>query len=51
MTELVLRLKANEERRLRADSALLNERRLAKPDTPLTEYWAGRLGLRHSVTA
>jgi tetratricopeptide (TPR) repeat protein len=24
--------------------ALLNERRLAKPATPLTQYWAGRLG-------
>ena len=30
--------------------ALLNERRLAKPSTPLTEHWAGRLGLRrHAV--
>ena len=26
--------------------ALLNERRLAKPDTPLTAHWAGRMG-RH----
>jgi hypothetical protein len=24
--------------------ALLNERRLAKPDTPLTAHWASRLG-------
>ena len=30
--------------------ALLNERRLAKPTTPLTEFWARRLGLRHTVT-
>ncbi len=28
--------------------ALLNERRLGKPSTPLTEHWAGRLGLRHA---
>jgi tetratricopeptide (TPR) repeat protein len=28
--------------------ALLNERRLAKPLTPLTDHWAGRLGLRHT---
>lgn len=28
--------------------ALLNERRLAKPSTPLTEHWAGRLGLRRT---
>ena len=26
--------------------ALLNERRLAKPATPLTDHWAGRIGLR-----
>lgn len=26
--------------------ALLNERRLAKPETPLTDHWARRLGLR-----
>jgi hypothetical protein len=26
--------------------ALLNERRLSKPETPLTAHWAGRLGLR-----
>ena len=26
--------------------ALLNERRLAKPSTPLTALWAGRIGLR-----
>ena len=30
--------------------ALLNERRLAKPTTPLTEFWARRLGLRHTAT-
>lgn len=30
--------------------ALLNERRLAKPITPLTEFWARRLGLRHTST-
>lgn len=29
-----------------AGRALLNERRLAKPSTPLTEHWARRLGLR-----
>jgi tetratricopeptide (TPR) repeat protein len=29
-----------------AGRALLNERRLAKPETPLTAHWAGRLGLR-----
>jgi len=29
--------------------ALLNERRLAKPSTPLTEFWARRLGLRHTA--
>jgi hypothetical protein len=29
--------------------ALLNERRLAKPATPLTEHWAGRLGLRRQA--
>lgn len=29
--------------------ALLNERRLAKPATPLTDFWAGRLGLRHTA--
>ena len=29
--------------------ALLNERRLAKPVTPLTEFWARRLGLRHTA--
>ena len=28
--------------------ALLNERHLAKPDTPLTAHWADRLGLRRS---
>jgi hypothetical protein len=28
--------------------ALLNERRLAKPSTPLTEHWAGRLGARRA---
>ncbi|MEP7100094.1 MAG: tetratricopeptide repeat protein [Burkholderiales bacterium] len=28
--------------------ALLNERRLGKPSTPLTEHWAGRLGLRRA---
>jgi len=28
--------------------ALLNERRLAKPETPLTDHWAGRLGLRRA---
>lgn len=28
--------------------ALLNERRLAKPSTPLTEHWAARVGLRHA---
>ena len=27
-----------------AGRALLNERRLAKPATPLTAYWASRLG-------
>jgi hypothetical protein len=26
--------------------ALLNERRLAKPATPLTDHWAGRVGRR-----
>jgi len=31
--------------------ALLNERRLAKPSTPLTEYWARRLDLRHTGVA
>ena len=31
--------------------ALLNERRLVKPDTPLTAYWEGRLGLRGASTA
>lgn len=31
-----------------AGRALLNERRLAKPETPLTAHWAGRLGLRRS---
>jgi len=29
-----------------AGRALLNERRLAKPETPLTAHWASRLGLR-----
>jgi len=29
--------------------ALLNERRLAKPVTPLTEYWAGRVGMRRTA--
>ena len=29
--------------------ALLNERRLAKPSTPLTEFWARQLGLRHTA--
>jgi hypothetical protein len=29
-----------------AGRALLNERRLAKPATPLTDHWAGKLGLR-----
>ncbi len=29
--------------------ALLNERRLAKPGTPLTAHWAARLGLRENV--
>lgn len=29
--------------------ALLNERRLAKPETPLTDHWAHRLGLRHAA--
>jgi tetratricopeptide (TPR) repeat protein len=31
-----------------AGRALLNERRLAKPATPLTEHWARQLGLRHA---
>jgi hypothetical protein len=34
-----------------AGRALLNERRLAKPETPLTDHWAGRLGLRRARTA
>ena len=29
--------------------AVLNERRLAKPSTPLTAHWAARLGLRQNV--
>ena len=29
--------------------ALLNERRLTKPETPLTAHWAGRLGLRRRL--
>ena len=29
--------------------ALLNERRLAKPATPLTEHWAAQFGLRHAA--
>jgi tetratricopeptide (TPR) repeat protein len=29
--------------------ALLNERRLSKPVTPLTEHWAARLGLRRAM--
>ncbi len=28
--------------------ALLNERRLAKPTTPLTEHWAARIGSKHA---
>lgn len=32
-----------------AGRALLNERRMAKPDTPLTAYWARRLGLRSAT--
>jgi hypothetical protein len=32
-----------------AGRALLNERRMAKPITPLTEHWAGRLGLRRAI--
>ena len=31
--------------------ALLNERLLAKPSTPLTDFWASRLGLRHTGAA
>jgi hypothetical protein len=31
--------------------ALLNERRLGKPETPLTDHWARRLGLRHARAA
>ena len=31
-----------------AGRALLNERRLAKPDTQLTAHWAARLGLREN---
>ena len=34
-----------------AGRALLNERRLAKPNTPLTAHWASRLGLRDNVLA
>ena len=34
-----------------AGRAVLNERRLAKPDTPLTVHWASRLGLRDNVSA
>jgi len=30
--------------------ALLNERRLAKPATPLTEYWAAQLGLARATS-
>ena len=30
--------------------ALLNERRVAKPATPLTEHWAAQLGLRRATT-
>ena len=33
-----------------AGRALLNERRLGKPETPLTDHWAGRLGLRRART-
>lgn len=29
--------------------ALLNERRLARPETPLTAHWAARLGLRRAA--
>ena len=29
--------------------ALLNERRMGKPSTPLTDHWAGRLGLRRAL--
>ena len=34
-----------------AGCALLNERRLAKPNTALTAHWASRLGLRDNVLA
>ena len=32
-----------------AGRALLNERRLAKPETPLTAHWARQLGLRRGT--
>lgn len=32
-----------------AGRALLNERRLARPETPLTAHWAARLGLRRAA--
>jgi hypothetical protein len=32
-----------------AGHALLNERRLAKPGTPLTDHWASALGLRENL--
>jgi hypothetical protein len=39
---------ATGDRERAAGRALLNERRLAKPDTPLTEHWTAALGLREN---